>query len=119
MALTPDQIDDFVTLTLSNFKRGKWTDLSLQHQEYISSTLIDEKKVMEQGGKDINFKIQTKNTGNARNTGLFAQDVTAVEDVMISASVPWTKQTTNWSYDVDEDLFQSDKETIIREMLIR
>jgi len=40
MALTPDQIDDFVELTLSNFKRGRWTDLSLEHQEYISSKLI-------------------------------------------------------------------------------
>lgn len=119
MPLTPDQIDDFVNLTLSNFKTYKWTDISLEHQEYVSSTLIDEKKVVEQGGKDISFRIKTKNTGNARNTGMYAQDITNVEDVTVSASVPWAMQTTNFSYDIYEDLFQSDRETIIKEMVIR
>ena len=119
MALLPDQIDDFVNLTLSKFKRYKWTDISLEHQEYVSATLIDEKKVREQGGKDISFRLKTRNTGNARNTGMYAQDVTNVEDVTITASVPWAMQTTNFSYDIYEDLFQSDRETIIKEMQLR
>lgn len=117
--LTPDQIDDFVNLTLSLFKRYKWTDISLEYQEYVSATLIDAKKVAEQGGKDISFRLKTKNTGNARNTGMYAQDVTKVEDVTRPASVPWAMQTTNFSYDIYEDLFQSDRETIIRELTIR
>jgi len=117
--LTPDQIDDFVTLTLSHFKKKKWTDISLEHQHYVASGLISEKSVQEQGGKDISFRLKTKNTGNARNTGLYAQDSAKVEDVMISASVPWAKQTVNFSYDIDEDLFQSDAETIISELKIR
>lgn len=119
MALTPDQLDDFVTLTLSAFKRDKWTDLSLEFQEYIAVKLLDEKAVQEAGGKDISFRIKTKNSGNARNTGMYAQDITNVEDVMISASVPWAMQTTNFSYDVNEDIFQSDRETIVRELVIR
>ena len=33
MALTPEQIPDFVALTQNVVKRGKWTDLSLDlHQ---------------------------------------------------------------------------------------
>ena len=44
MPLTPDQIADFTVATISNFKRLKWTDISLDHVEYISSTLIDDKK---------------------------------------------------------------------------
>jgi hypothetical protein len=119
MPLTPDLLDDFVNLTLSKFKKGKWTDLSLEHQEYVSAKLITEKNVVEQGGKDISFRLKTRNTGNARNTGMFAQDVTRVEDVTIAASIPWAMQTTNFSYDIDEDLFQSDNETIIRELVIR
>lgn len=119
MALTPEQIDDFVTLTQPLFKRRRWTDISLEYQEYVSAQLIDEKKVVEQGGPEINFKIQTKNTGNARNTGLYATDVTRVEDVMTSAKVYWSYQTTNYSYDVNEDLFQSDRETIIKELTVR
>ena len=119
MGLTPDQIDDFVTLTLPSFKRNKWTDLSLEHQEYVSAQLLTEKSVQEQGGTSISFRLKTRNTGNARNTGMYAQDVTNVEDVTISASVNWAMQTTNFSYDIYEDLFQSDRETIIRELVIR
>lgn len=114
-----DQIDDFVTLTLPNFKRYKWTDISLEHQEYVSSGLITKKKVSERGGHKINFKIKTRNTGNARNTWMYAQDVTNVDDVMISAEVPWAMQTTNFSYDIYEEMFQSSRETIIRELQIR
>jgi hypothetical protein len=117
--LTPDQVDDFVQLTLPVFKTYKWTDISLQHQEYVSSSLIDAKKVVEAGGKDISFRVKTRNTGNARNSGMFAQDITRVEDVMTSGSVPWAMQTTNFSYDIYEDLFQSDRETIIKELVIR
>lgn len=119
MGLTPDQIDDFVNLTLSKFHRYKWTDISLDLQEYISKQIVNEKKVKEAGGKDISFRLKTKNTGNARNTGMFAQDVTNIDDVTVAASVPWAMQTTNFSYDIYEDLFQSDRETIIRELQIR
>lgn len=118
-SLLPEDIQDFVTLTLSHFKRGKWTDLSMDHTEYVSARIINEKNVVEQGGKDISFRLQTRNTGLARNTGLFAQDQTGVEDLMVSASCGWAMQTVNWSYDVYEDVFQSDEETIIREMVVR
>jgi hypothetical protein len=119
MGLTPDQVSDFVNLTLPLFKRNKWTDISLQHQEYVSATLITEKKVVEQGGPTIAFNLQTRNTGNARNTGMFAQDITNIEDVTVRATTPWAMQTTNYSYSIYEDLFQSDRETIIKEMQIR
>ncbi len=119
MALTPDQVSDFVNLTLSNFKTNKWTDISLEHTHYVSADLVTEKKVEERGGKDISFRLQTRNTGNARNSGLYQQDQTSVEDVTVSASVPWAMQTVNYSYDIYEDLFQSDRETIVRELLVR
>ena len=64
-------------------------------------------------------QVQVRNTGLARNTGMFAQDVTGIEDVMVTASTPWAMQTVNYSYSIYEDLFQSDRETIIREMQIR
>lgn len=117
--LTPDQIDDFVELTQPLFKRHKWVDLSLPLTDYVSARLINEKKVMEQGGPTVAWKVKTRNTGNARNTGMYAQDQTAVEDVAKGASSPWAMQTTNYSYDIYEDIFQSDRETIIQEMVMR
>jgi hypothetical protein len=119
MYLTPEQLDDFVTTTLPKFKRYEWTDISLEHQEYVSSMLIEKKRVIEEGGSKISFQIQTKNTGKARNTGLYAQDRTGVEDVMKMGECAWTKQTTNWEYDVDEEGFQSDKETIVKILVVR
>ena len=109
---------DMVTLTLNHFKRNKWTDISLELQEYISSNIM-KRAVVERGGPKIEYRLQTKNTGNARVSGMFDTDSTKVDDVMISAEVPWAKTTTSFAYDVDEDLFQSDRETIIREMQIR
>ncbi|MEM9354592.1 MAG: phage major capsid protein [Pseudomonadota bacterium] len=117
--LTPDQVDDFVQLTLPHFKRYKWTDISVDLQDYVTARIIQSKGVKEQGGSKLSWTVKVKNTGNARNTGLYAQDITKVEDVTITAEVPWVKQTTNFSYDIDEELFQSDRETIIDVLKIR
>ena len=120
MALvTPDTLDDFVTLTLSRFKRRKWTDDSLPYTDYVYYTVFNKKKIVERGGKDISFRVQTKNAGNAKNTGLYAADNIGVEDVMVAANVPWRFQVTGFAYDEREPIFQSDKETIINELVIR
>lgn len=119
MALTPDQIDDFVSLTLKKFKRYKWTDIALPLQHYTSAKMIGDKRVIEDGGEQISWRLKTRNTGTARNTGLYEQDITKVEDVTTEAQVPWRKQTCNWSYDIDEPAFQSSRETIVRILQIR
>lgn len=118
MALRPDQVDDFVNLTLPLFKTKKWVDLSLDLTDYVASRVLA-KKITERGGPDIRFKVQVKNTGLARSTGLYATDVTGVEDVTTQGIIPWSFQTVNWSYDVLEPLFQSDRETIISELMVR
>lgn len=117
--LTPEQIDDFVTLTLNKMHRHKWTDLSVGLTDYVFSRLVTDKLVVEEGGPHIQFQIKTRNTGNARASGLYDKDNLQVEDVMAEAKVPWAKQTTGFVYDVDEPGFQSDRETIIKLLKIR
>jgi len=117
--LTPDQIDDLVTNTTKKFHRGKWTDISLEYQRYVSGEFINDKRIVEQGGTEIQWQLQVSNTGTAVNSGLYAEDQTAVDDVTISAAVPWSKQVVSWSYDVDEPMFQSDRETIVEMLLVR
>lgn len=121
MALLPDQIDDFVNLTLDNFKRKRWVDLSLDLQDYVfaSKMFARKGKDPEKGGVQLNWKIQTQNTGTAKDSELYAIDDTGVKDLTTEAKQPWSKQTVNFSYDIDEDLFQSDRETIIRELEVR
>jgi len=118
MALTPEQIPDFVALTQNVVKRGKWTDLSLDLQSYVSATMM-KKKVVEVGGPYIEFPVQTKNTDTARNVGMLTQDVTNIEDIATTGKIPWTKQTVNWSFTVEEEMFQSDRETIVKLLTMR
>lgn len=119
MALTPEQQADLVNLTLKLIKRKTWTDISLEFPEYVASSILTDKNVTERGGTQLNFKLKTRNTGLARNTGMMAQDQTAIEDVTIDASVPWTKQTVNWSWCIDEPDFQSEPEMIVDIIKIR
>jgi len=117
--LTHDAISDFITTTISNFKRLKYTDISMEFTEYVSASILDEKRVVEDGGPDIKFDIKRSNTGTAINTGLYAQDHTNDEDVMTQGTVPWTKQTANWSYDIDLPDFQSEREVIVRLLAVK
>lgn len=119
MALYPDQVDDIVKTTLSNFRRIKYTDISLEYQHYISQEILDEKRVVEQGGKDIVFDVKHSNTGTYEHLGLFSTINTNVQDVMAQGTVPWRKQGVHYSYDIDEAAFQSDRETIVNLMTVR
>jgi hypothetical protein len=118
--LLPDQLDDFVNLTLENFKRKKWVDISLDLQNYeFASRFFSSKKDPEKGGSQLNWKVQVTNTGTARHSELYDTDQTGVVDLTKEAKIPWSKQTVNFSYDVDEDAMQTDRETIINEIKVR
>jgi hypothetical protein len=117
--LTPEKIDDFVKLTLNKFHKHKWTDLSVGLTHYVYKRLVTDKLIQEEGGPHIEFKIKTKNTGNARVSGLYDKDNLQVEDVMAEAKTPWTKQVTGFIYDIDESFFQGDRQTIIKILKIR
>lgn len=122
MPLLPDQLDDFVNLTLDNFKKRKWVDLSLSQQHHVFASKFlrsDKGSDPEKGGVQLNWKVQTSNTGTAKWSELYDQDTTAVSDLTSQAKQQWAKSTVNFSYDVDEDVMQSDRETIIREIEVR
>jgi hypothetical protein len=109
MPLLPDQLDDFVALTRpKHTKKNFWQDISLELQNYCFADLIHPDAVNEAATDSINFPLQVANTGTAKNTEMFAPDTTLVKDLAIKGKVVWTKQTVNWSYDVDEPEFQTD-----------
>ena len=80
MALLPDQLDDFVNLTLDQFKKKKWIDLSLDQQHHIFAQKFLSGKTREPvtGGVQLNWKVQTSNTGTAKFSELYSVDATAV-----------------------------------------
>lgn len=119
MLLTPDQADDLVATVLPHFPKGQWVDIAMSQPDYLAPRIINEKNVQFSGGVTINFPIQTRNNGTARNTGLWAKDEVNQPTLMVQGSVPWSIQTVNWSYDNAEPLFQSDEETIVDQLQVR
>jgi len=119
MPLLPDAVDDFVNLTLPNFKRNKFVDISLDLTKYVADRIIKRYKNLERGGPDIRWKVQVRNTGNARPSGLYDVDQTGQSDLTVEAVSPWRSITGNWSYDIFEELFQTDRETIVSELMVR
>ena len=117
MHLTHDQISVFTTLTINNIKRRKWSDIALELPEYISPRILKNFLVNEQGGAYIEIKVKHRNLGNARHSGLYATDVTGTRDLMITGTMPWKKQTASMSYDIDEDIFQTDREQIVSHLV--
>ena len=106
--LTPDQIDDLVINTLHHLEKDVWTDLSMELQQYfaMNNTLLSD-KIGVDGGDQLQWQVKVRNTGSAKNTGMFAVDDVKVMDVTKTCVIPWTKQTCNFAYDVDEEAFQS------------
>lgn len=112
--LMPDTLGDFVNLTLSKFERDKWVDISRNYQDYLcASRLFTGKKMKSMGGQSYVWKLQVSNTGTARPSQLFDTDQTAVMDLSIEAKVPYAMQTVNWSYDTNEEAFQTSMEEIV------
>lgn len=119
MHLTFDQLLDFTATTINNIRRRTWTDISLDLNEYVVPRIIKNFLKGEVGGAFIEIKVKHRNLGNARHSGLWAESVTGMRNMMTTGYLPWRKQETSMSYDIDEDVFQTDKETIIREMVFR
>ena len=120
MPLMHDQLDDFVNLTLDRFERKNWVDISLDLQHYIfASNAFKKNKDPEAGGVRLNWKVQVTNTGTFKDSELYGVDTTGVKDLMKKATQEWSKQTVNFKYDIDEEIFQSDAETIIKEISVR
>lgn len=106
--LTPEQIDDLVENTLHRFEKDKWVDISLELQRYFAmENMLLKDRIAMDGGDQLQWQVKVRNTGSASNTGMYAVDNVKVADVSKSCKVPWTKQTCNMGYDVDEPAFNS------------
>lgn len=123
MPLIMDQIDDFVETTLDVFvgKDGlKWVDLSRDLNHYIfADRMVGNKKMQVQGGPYVHWKAQVDNNGTARFSELFDKDQYNLKDLIQPIKVPWSKATANFSYDLDEDIFQEGKQEIVSELKVR
>lgn len=119
MPLMLNDIDDFVALTQTKFRRNRWVDLAHTYPSYIATRLIAERGVTEDGGRDISWIVNLSTNGNAQTTGLFRQVTINVDDSTTTATVPWRFQTSGYGYDQRESFFQSPRETVVKELKLR
>lgn len=119
--ITPDQLADFVTATLDDYDRKDYVNVSFNLQNYpFANRMLDTQAMGKKGGAYLNWKVKVKSNGNARVTGMYSEDKLNAGDVLQTAKVGWVKFTTGWTYDVDEEEFQSDDRLqIIDEVLLR
>lgn len=123
--LTPEQIDDIVQTTINIYGKRSWVDISLPNQFYIIVERFfkgangSQGKLIVDGGPELEWPVQVANQSNFRWTGLFAKDRTGVTNQMNRAKVKWAMWTDNWSYDVNEEMFQSEPTRLIELLLAR
>lgn len=119
--LQPAEIDDLVETTLHLFEKDKFVDISLPLQHYFAhDDMILQNRVGVQGGDQLQWQVKVRNTGGARNTGMFAVDDVDIKDVNRHAKIGWTKQTVPMAYDIDEPAFNTgDKVRILNMLLTR
>jgi len=100
MALQADDIADLVTTTLRDLGRGKWTDIASDLQDHVAmNSLLNRERVRFDSGRGIQFNLQHKDSGAAKNIGMFGVDNTNVTDTMVTGNVPWRHCTTDWAID--------------------
>lgn len=114
MALGIEQIDDFVASYLQKYPMGKWQDISSPLQEYyFASRLFDKAMKREMSTSQCKWKIKVRNNSNFQVVGLYHRDSSDRVNVLDEGGLKWGLTTTNYHYDIDEEIFGKGADAIV------
>jgi hypothetical protein len=120
MALGIEQLDDFVNSYLQKYIMGKWQDISLPLQQYyFASRLFDKAKKEEMFGSLCKWKIKVRNPDNFQVVGLYHRDSSNRVNMIDEGEMKWAMTTTNYHYDIDEEVFGQGCEQIVNYIKLR
>lgn len=112
MALSVDQIDDFVASIHQKFAgedRLAAQDISLPLQEYkYASRLFDgnlSKETM--STSQCKWKLKVRTNDNFQVVGLYHRDSSGRVNVLDEGELKWGLTTNNYHYDIDEEIFRT------------
>lgn len=112
MALSIDQIDDFVNSIHQKFAGEEHLaaqDISLPLQEYkYASRLFSgnlEKDTM--STSQCKWKVKTNVNNNFQVVGLYHRDSSGRVNTVSEGSIKWGMTTNNYHYDIDEEVFRT------------
>ncbi len=120
MALGIEQLDDFVASYLQKYIMGKWQDISSPLQEYMfASRLFDSANKREMSTSQAKWKLKVANNENFQVVGLYNRDVSSRVNVLTEGSLKWGLTTTNYHYDIDEEIFGQGAQAIVNYMSLQ
>ena len=120
MALGIEQIDDFIQAYLQKYIMGKWQDISMPLQKYyFASRLFDTAKKDEIVGAYCKWKLEVRYADNFQVVGLYHRDSSSRVNVLDEGSMKWAMTTTNYHYDIDEEVFGQGASKIVNYIKLR
>ena len=91
---------DVTALTLQQLGRFKWSDISLDLQEYVGfNQLMQKNRITWNDGDRLDWNVQVSTATSARNNGLYEVDTVDVEDFMQIATVEWRNTEAKFAFE--------------------
>lgn len=119
MALQGDALADLIITTLKELGRGNFNEIVTNYQEYVGfRDVVNAKTKAVEGGYAVQRNLMVGTSGNARWTGLYATESTAVTDVHKTISVPHRVAKTSYALDELEITMNSGQASRIVDLLI-
>ena len=117
MPLNIEQVPGFIETVLKKYIKVEWNDVSLALQEfYYASRLFDKASNDTMGGPFCEWKLQVANPGNFQLSGPYAIDSTNRIEMMTHGNAAWSQNTTNYTFDITEEVFKRSAEEIVNHM---
>jgi len=109
-----------IEAVLDKYRKDKLTDLTSDLQKYTAlSSIMKKHRMAWDGGEQYSFLYQHDTPGNAKVTGLFADDSINVRDDIGKGRVPLRHFTTNTAWDHLEDKFNQGGPSIVKHIKAR
>jgi len=122
MALQVEQLDDLVASIQQEYdgQPRSWQDISMPLQEYyFASRLFDKAKKDEMIGTRCKWKLEVRYADNFQVVGLYHRDSSNRVNVLDEGDMKWAMTTTNYHYDIDEDVFRQGSRAIVDYIKLR
>ena len=112
MALSIDQIDDFVNSVHQKFTgedmlAAQDLSLALQEYKYASRLFSVNLKRDTMSTSQCKWKVKVNTNDNFQTVGLYHRDSSTRVNTLDEGELKWALTTNNYHYDIDEEIFQT------------
>jgi hypothetical protein len=98
MSVKHSELADFISSTLDDFPKQEF-EVAWTNQDYEACRIYQKERYVIDGGDQITRKVMLSNTGHAHYRRYYDTDEPAVGDTLHTIRVPWTRLSTNYSWD--------------------